>query len=158
MRRLAVVLATGFGVGYLPVAPATWASAATALCLLPLLPSLDWMALLVMIVVVTPLAIWAAGQAERELGHDARPIVIDEVAGMLVAVCGVPMAGHGSTRLGILLALAFVLFRVFDILKPFPVRQSQAFPGGYGVVVDDLLAGLYTNAALQIAARTWPPA
>lgn len=156
VRRLAVVLATGFGIGYLPIAPATWASAGTAVCLLALLPILDWVGLLAAIAVVTPIAIWAAGEAERDLGHDARPIVIDEVAGMLVAVCGVPMAGSGFPRLAMLLLLAFALFRVFDIWKPFPVGRSQALPGGFGIVVDDLLAGIYTNITLHIAVWVLP--
>ena len=156
MRRLAVLLATGFGIGYLPIAPATWASAAAALALFALLPGMDWILIVVAIVAITPLAIWTSGEAERRLGHDARPIVIDEVVGMLVSVCGVPMAGRGSAHLAIMLAIAFVFFRVFDIWKPYPARSSQSLPGGYGVVVDDILAGVYANISLHIVARVWP--
>jgi phosphatidylglycerophosphatase A len=156
VRRLAVLLATGFGIGYLPLAPATWASAVVTLAFFALLPRVDWIFTLAAIAVVTPLAIWASGEAERELGRDAHPIVIDEVAGMLVSVCGVPMLGRGSAYFAIMLALAFLLFRIFDIWKPYPVRGSQSLPGGYGVVVDDLLAGIYTNVSLQIIARAWP--
>jgi len=156
VRRLAVLLATGFGIGYLPVAPATWASAAVTLALLAFLPENGGMLTLVAIAALTPLAIWASGEAERQLGHDAHPIVIDEVAGMLVTVCGVPIAGGGTVHFGIMLAIAFALFRVFDIWKPYPVRGSQSLPGGYGVVVDDILAGVYANISLRIIARIWP--
>jgi phosphatidylglycerophosphatase A len=156
VRRLAVLLATGFGIGYLPIAPATWASAAVTLVFFALLPRMDWIVTLSAIVAITPLAIWASGEAERDLGHDARPIVIDEVAGMLVAVCAVPMGAGGGARFAIMLALAFALFRVFDIWKPYPIRGSQSLPGGCGVVADDLLAGIYTNVSLQIVARAWP--
>lgn len=156
MRRVAVVLATGFGIGYLPLAPATAASAATALGLAVLLPRIEFFPLLCVTVGVTVLALAVSGPAERILGKDAHPIVADEVAGMFVAVCGVPPIGHATPPLAITLVLAFALFRVFDIVKPFPVHQSQRLPGAIGVVADDLLAGLYTNAALQLAARLWP--
>ena len=156
MRRVAVVLATGFGIGYLPLAPATWASAVTALGLLVLLPRIGFPALLGVTIAVTALALAVSGPAERSLGHDAHPIVADEVAGMFVTVCGVPAIGRATPSFVITALLAFVLFRVFDIAKPFPVRQSQRLPGASGVVVDDLLAGLYANAVLQVAARLWP--
>jgi phosphatidylglycerophosphatase A len=156
VRRVAVVLATGFGIGYLPVAPATWASAATALGLAVLLPRIGFLPLLGATIGVTLAALAVSGPAERSLGHDAHPIVADEVAGMFVAVCGVPAIGHATPPLAITLVLAFALFRLFDIAKPFPVYQSQRLPGAFGVVVDDLLAGLYTNAALQLLARLWP--
>ena len=148
MRRLAVLLATGLGVGYIPFAPATWASLVTALCLLPFLPSLDPWILGAAILAVIALGIWVAGEAERSLGHDARPIVIDEIAGMLLAVWAVPL---GSRPL-VMLALAFVLFRCLDIWKPFPIRQSQQLPGGWGVMVDDVLAAAATNLLLRLAA------
>jgi phosphatidylglycerophosphatase A len=148
MRRLAVWLATGFGVGFIPFAPASWASLGTALCLLPFLPRLDPWILAAVILPLIPLGVWAAGEAERSLGHDARPIVIDEVAGMLLAVWGVPLGGRPI----VMLALAFVLFRCLDIWKPFPIRSSQRLPGGWGVMVDDILAGGATNVLLRLAA------
>ena len=153
MRPLVVLLATGFGIGRLPVAPATWASAAVALLLLPEAFRAP-LALGLAIAVVTPLAIWASGEAEKELGHDAHPIVIDEVAGMLVSVVAVP---HTSSSPALFLASAFLLFRFFDIVKPFPIRQSQALPGGWGVVTDDLLAGVATNLALRLAVLAGAP-
>jgi phosphatidylglycerophosphatase A len=88
------------------------------------------------------------------LGHDAHPIVIDEVAGMLIALLGVP---HRAASPALLLGSAFLLFRLFDIVKPFPIRQVQRLPGGWGVVTDDLLAGIATNLVLQLAARAGAP-
>jgi phosphatidylglycerophosphatase A len=152
MRRLAVVLATGFGIGRLPAAPATWASFAVALLLLSVsaaAPSaLAPLPVGLAILFLTPLAIWASGEAERELGHDARAIVADEAVGMLVAVWGVPRSGDGPPIL--LFGAAFLLFRFFDIAKPFPIGRSQRLPGGFGVVADDLLAGAASNAALRL--------
>jgi len=161
MRRAAVLLATAFGIGRFPVAPATAASlvVAVALALLAHLApsSLAPAPLLVAILVLLPLAVWSSGEAEKELGTDAKPIVIDEVIGMMVSVWGgLGMGALGGTgrlegpRAWIYLAAAFLLFRLFDILKPFGIRRSQALPGGYGVVVDDLLAGILTNLVLRI--------
>ena len=95
---------------------------------------------------------WAAHRAERLLGgKDPGAIVIDEVAGMTLAVLPFPPTAA-------VLAVAFVLFRVFDIAKPFPARSSQRAPGGIGVMVDDLVAGLYALAVIAIAraALAWP--
>ncbi len=155
MRRLAVLLATGLGLGRLPVAPATWASAATALLLLPILPRLGLPAFLALTAAVTALAILVCGPAEKTLGHDAHPIVLDEVAGMMVTMCGVPAFGPAHPPYALALAAGFVLFRVFDIWKPPPVNQAQALPGAFGVVTDDVLAGIYANLVLQLLARVW---
>lgn len=150
MRRIAVFLATGLGIGYLPAFPATWASFVTALVFLPVRTHLTPLLCLLLAALLTPLAIAASHEAEKTLGHDARPIVIDEVAGMLVGAIGLR---HPPGAAGVLeLVLLFGLFRVFDIVKPWPVRQSQRFPGGFGVVIDDLLAGGYTAGALWLLA------
>jgi len=146
MRRPAVWIATGFGVGFLPVAPATWASLFVALVLAAIPGGSDPLILGVLIAALCPLAVWASGKAEEDLGRDAHPIVIDEVVGMLVAVWGISTVGRAPLVLG----LGFLWFRLFDILKPFPIRQSQALPGGWGVVVDDLLAGAASNLMLRL--------
>ena len=149
MRPLAILLATGFGLGRLPVAPATWASAAVALLLVPEAVRAPFV-LGIALLVVVPLAIWASGEAERELGHDAHPIVIDEAAGMLVAVLGV---GHGAGSPARFLVAAFLLFRFFDIIKLYPINHLERLPGAWGVLLDDVGAGLYTNLILQIFLR-----
>ena len=103
-------------------------------------------------VVVTLVGIWAAGRAERVLGgKDPGAIVIDEVAGMTLSALLIPLTFWA-------LAVAFLLFRVFDIVKPPPARASQHLSGGFGVMVDDLIAGLYALAVLALlrAAVGWP--
>lgn len=129
------MIASVLGAGHAPVASGTVGSALTlvALWLIPFTPR----GLLVTLVVVTVAGIWAAGRVERALGQkDPGVIVIDEVAGMMLSVLFLPRALP-------VLVTAFLLFRLFDIWKPFPARESQALSGGLGVMVDDLVAGLY---------------
>ncbi len=127
-----------FGAGYSPVASGTVGSLVTAVALW-LLP-LTRPRMVVALVVVTVLGIWAGSRVERALGRkDPGVIVIDEVAGMLLSVVLLPL----PLSIPVLVA-AFLLFRLFDIWKPFPARESQALTGGMGVMVDDLIAGLYT--------------
>ena len=87
---------------------------------------------------------WAAARAERLLGRkDAGPIVIDEVAGMFLSTLALPRS------LGLLVS-AFLLFRFFDIAKPFPIRRAEVLSGGIGVMLDDLIAGSYTLGILWV--------
>ena len=134
MKGLVRFLATFGPVGYAPVAPATAGSAVVALIgwFLPV-PALA--VTLVLIAVGTALAVWVAGEAEKELGHDAKPIVVDEAIGQSLALLLVP---HTLPAF----AAAFVLFRVFDVWKPLGAREIQRLPGGLGVVADDVIAGL----------------
>ena len=148
MAGPAVWLATGFGLGYLPIAPATWASfaVAAALALFTLRGPLDPVVLTVALGISVLAGVWSSGVAERTLGHDAKPIVIDEIAGMLLSVWLLPL----GSRPFLTLFLAFAFFRVFDIWKPGPIRSSQRLPGGWGIVIDDLLAGAATNLTLRL--------
>jgi phosphatidylglycerophosphatase A len=134
LRALARIIATLGPVGSFPVAPATAGSAVVALAgyFLPV-PAL-WVALL-LILACTALAVWSAGEAELTLGHDAKPIVIDEVVGQSLALLFVP---HSPLAF----FAAFVLFRIFDVLKPLGAREIQHLPGGWGIVADDVVAGL----------------
>jgi phosphatidylglycerophosphatase A len=108
--------------------------------------------LVVFFLVVTIVGTWAAHVVERALGDkDPGVIVVDEVAGMTLSVLALPLT------LPVLL-VAFVLFRIFDVVKPFPANRAQALSGGLGVMIDDLIAGLYTLLVLM-ALRTvlgWP--
>jgi phosphatidylglycerophosphatase A len=98
--------------------------------------------LLLALAAVTAVGIWAGARAERAIGtKDPGVIVIDEVAGMMLSVCLLP-------RTPAVLLTAFVLFRVLDVWKPFPARQSQVIAGGLGVMVDDLIAGAYALAVI----------
>jgi phosphatidylglycerophosphatase A len=133
-------------VGRAPLAPGTVASAVTvaALWLLNLSP----IALTAVLIAVTALGTWAADEAERALGGGKDPgaIVVDEVAGMTLSVLVLPQTAA-------VLAVAFLLFRVFDVTKPFPANVAQRLRGGLGVMVDDLIAGLY--ALLLVIAIRW---
>ena len=144
------MVATACGAGYSPIAPGT-AGSLVALLLLWLIP-FSRPALIAFFLVVTIAGTWAAHAAEPALGEkDPGAIVIDEVAGMTLSVLLVPLT------LPALLA-AFVLFRIFDIVKPFPANRAQALPGGFGVMVDDLIAGLYALVILLVSRRLagWP--
>ena len=102
-------------------------------------------ALAAVLIAVTVLGVWAADEAERALGaKDPGAIVVDEVAGMTLSVLALPPTPA-------VLAAGFVLFRIFDVLKPFPANVAQRLPGGAGVVVDDLIAGVYAAALLHLA-------
>ena len=151
LDRLAVAIATVGGAGRAPFAPGTVASAVTivVLAVVPFTPT----ALMGFFVLVTFGGIWASQRAERTLaaGKDPGLIVVDEVAGMTLSVLLLPLT------VPVLLA-AFVLFRVFDVLKPFPANVSQRLPGGVGVMADDLIAGVYALVILLVSRRMlgWP--
>lgn len=141
MEVLVRVIATGCYTGYSPAAPGTAGSLLALLLCWTLAPvtTLPYMSL---IVVAIPIGIWSAGRAEQRFGHDAPQIVIDEMIGMFVTMLALP-------RTLLALGLGFVLFRLLDIVKPFPAYQSQRLPGGLGVVIDDVIAGVYANVLVR---------
>jgi phosphatidylglycerophosphatase A len=135
-------IATAGGLGHVPYAPGTVTSLPVALAVWWLRPGDA--TLLVVTAVVAVVGVWAAGREEARVGtKDPPTIVIDEVAGMLIACFGHPRT------LPWVLGL-FIAFRVLDVLKPFGINRLQALPGGYGVVVDDLLAGIYVSLLGQL--------
>jgi phosphatidylglycerophosphatase A len=152
---LARLIATFFGAGYFPIAPATFASAIVAALLFALGPGPDQLARghvwpeAIVILLLVPVAIWSAHKAEKTLGHDASPIVIDEVVGQMIALWHAPRSWPWVLA-------GFLLFRVFDVLKPLGADRAQDLPGGFGIVTDDVLAGLYAAAVLQ-AFLLWGP-
>ena len=144
----ASLVATFFGIGRLRPGPGTWGSAATvllwAVLAQALAPSLRTPAAVGLSLLVTLIGIPAATQVARGAGvKDPQFVVIDEVAGQLVALIAVPLAWRSFLA-------AFILFRVFDIVKPPPVRQLEAIPEGAGIVLDDVAAGLYALAAVHL--------
>ncbi|MDH3394414.1 MAG: phosphatidylglycerophosphatase A [Desulfobulbaceae bacterium] len=150
MDRLIMFLATGFGSGYLPKAPGTWGTlVALPIHFLLVRTSPNIYALLMAGLVVFGILI--AGSAEKILDQgDPGCVVIDEIAGMLVTLIGAPL--NWKTIL-----IGFALFRFFDILKPFPINiADQRFHGGIGIMLDDLIAGLYALIILQILCRFTP--
>ena len=150
MDRLIMLLATGFGAGYLPKAPGTWGTLVALpihLLLIRLAPANYALALAGMLV----LGFFVAGSAEKIIDRaDPGMVVIDEIVGMLITLIGAP---HHWLPL----AIGFCLFRFFDILKPFPIHLvDQRFHGGLGIMLDDVVAGLYSLILLQLICR-WLP-
>jgi phosphatidylglycerophosphatase A len=143
MNKILKNIATLGFVGYLPVAPGTWGSLVSVVFVALLHPSLTVQAILIMVGFV--IGTISSTVAERVIGQtDSGHIIIDEFIGFLVSVVYLPQT------YGYLIA-AFFLFRFFDILKPFPIRQAErSLKGGFGIMTDDVLAGIYTNAILQI--------
>lgn len=98
---------------------------------------------LVLTIILIPLGVWSAGEAERTLGRDSPHIIIDEMSGMMVAFFAFP---HSLVNL----TVAFALFRLLDIFKPPPLNKLQGLKGGWGVMADDLGAGILTNLLLRL--------
>lgn len=137
-------VATGFGSGFFPIAPGTAGSLVglAAWCAFPGLPLHGGPGMFVFLAAALLIGILASGPAEREFGKDGGPIVVDEVVGQWIAVAGLPMTPFTAVS-------GFVLFRVFDVLKPFPAGRSQSWGGGLGVMADDVFAGLWAQLALR---------
>ena len=141
MRSVAVACATALGVGYAPVAPGTFGSAVGVLIwwLLPASPLVQGTAILAVFAV----GVWSSAVAERHFNRtDPGFVVIDEVAGMLVTLFLNPVGWAGAVG-------GFVLFRLFDVVKPYPANRLEQLHGGMGVMADDAMAGVYANLALR---------
>jgi len=143
-EKAILYVASGFKTGYLPFAPGTF-GALLGLPICFLLSKMDVLPVLLAVFVFTIFAVWIAGKAQSITGlEDPGCIVIDEIAGLMIGLLGVPF-GLFSTVLG------FTFFRLFDIFKPFPIRfLEKNFSGGTGVVIDDVAAGIYSNLLLRI--------
>jgi phosphatidylglycerophosphatase A len=148
--RLGVSIATCGGVGYAPIAPGTFGSAA-GLLLLWLLRSTGSLTLeLTAIVVVWVLGVWSASVAERALGQvDPGPVVIDEVLGMLLTLAAVPVNLTGVVA-------GFFVFRALDIIKPWPARQLERLHGGLGIMADDAMVAVYGNLVMHALVAALP--
>jgi phosphatidylglycerophosphatase A len=141
-----VLFATAFHVGRIPYAPGTVASAVALLAFLPL-RHLPWVAHLAIAAILLALGGLTAGRAADALGaKDPPAVVIDEVVGCWVALLAVPPRWPW-------LVCAFVLFRLFDIWKPFPADRVERLGGGWGIMLDDLIAAAYANLSVQALSR-----
>ena len=150
MTRLAVFIATFGYCGYFPIAPGTVGSAAGLL----LYGGVRWtqspIAEALAIAVLFAAGVWAGTTAERYFGGiDPGPVVIDEVAGMLITLAFVPVGVGGAIA-------GFVLFRIFDVIKPFPAGRLERLHGGLGVMADDAMAAVYANITLRVIALFLP--
>jgi phosphatidylglycerophosphatase A len=172
--RFVLAVATSLGLGYLPKAPGTFGSlAGVALGWAAMTisqqqfaprigmgehsnPAASWwinfaMNEFAMIVIISFVGVWAADRTAKYLQReDPQIVVIDEVAGQLIAYMGLATPRTFAVNWKYLL-LGFILFRVFDIWKPFPARQAESLPGGLGIMADDWIAGIYAALGLWIA-------
>jgi phosphatidylglycerophosphatase A len=143
MIRLAIFVATAGYAGYFPIAPGTIGSI-VGLAVYGLVRWVDSpLAEISAIVATAILGVWAGTVAERYFGGiDPGPVVIDEILGMLVTLAFIPVGWAGATA-------GFFIFRVLDIIKPFPAGRFESLPGGWGVMADDAMAAVYGNIALR---------
>lgn len=144
MTRLAVFLATAGYCGYFPVAPGTVGSAAGLVVYLIVWWAQSPVLEVGLIAALFAVGVWAGTIAERYFGGiDPGPIVLDEVVGMLITLAFVPVGIGGAVA-------GFFLFRLFDVIKPFPARRLESLHGGLGVMADDAMAAVYANISLRV--------
>jgi phosphatidylglycerophosphatase A len=142
-KKLITFLATGFGSGLSPFAPGTMGTLVGVVICLLCLP-LPWPMRLLIVIALSALSIYVSGRAEKIYKKkDDQRIVIDEIVGFQITMLPVAITV-------LHLCVGFVLFRIFDILKPFPINNLQRLPGGWGVVIDDVGAGIYAGAVMLL--------
>jgi phosphatidylglycerophosphatase A len=149
--KVATVLATAGYVGFAPFAPGTFGSAVGLAVYAVVAQSDSWVIEAVVLAVVLTLGIWSAGHVEQELGKDPGAVVIDEVAGMLVTLAFLEVSLAGA-------AVGFFIFRLLDVIKPPPARRLEDLHGGPGIVLDDVMAGIYSNIVLRGLISFFPDA
>lgn len=139
-------IATVFGIGYIQKGAGT--IAAIIYCLLWYLsPAVGLIATVTAILAVTVLGIWSGNHVEKQWGKDSNRVVIDEFAGMMITLINTPVQIK-------YLITGLLLFRFFDIVKPLGIRKLELIKGGWGVMADDVLAGIYALIVLQIIVYT----
>ena len=148
-EKAAVFLATGFYVGTIPFAPGTFGSL-IGLPFCYLLAEIQLGAAIIATLLLIGLAIWISNAAERTLKRkDPGCIVVDEMAGMAVTLIGLPFNFT-------IVVTGFILFRILDILKPFPIRVlDKRLSGGLGIVADDVVAGIFSNIIIRMLLYYW---
>lgn len=144
MKVLSHILSTCLGIGWFPVAPGTLTSALIVLLYRYVLSGWSDLVYLAMLCLLFLVGAFVSGISSRAFRkEDPRPVVIDEALGQLLVVFRLnPDWLH--------LGIAFLLFRLFDILKPFPIKKVESFPGGWGIMLDDLVAAVYAGILVQV--------
>jgi len=150
MTRVAVFVATVAYSGYFPFAPGTIGSAAGLIVYLLVWWAQSALVESALILGLFLAGVWAGTTAERYFGGiDPGPVVIDEVVGMLIALAFIPVGLSGALA-------GFVLFRIFDVIKPFPAGRLERLHGGFGVMADDAMAAVYANISLRVLIAVFP--
>lgn len=139
-----LLLSSWFGLGRLPLAPGTWGTLG-AVPLVLIISYFGPVPAVISLAVIIPLAVWISGISQKLIGKDDPPeVVIDEVAGYFIAVFLLPFSWWSFIP-------GFILFRIFDILKPFPIRMiHKKVKGGIGICLDDIVAGIYANVCIRL--------
>ena len=144
MKVFSKITATFFGVGYFPVAPGTVTSAVIVLLYKFFLHRLSWPIYLLIFFMMFGLGIIVSDIYSRMLKkEDPRTVVIDEAAGQMIAMF--LLSPQWS-----ICAASFFLFRIFDIVKPFPIKRAETFPGGFGIMLDDIVAAIFTGILINL--------
>lgn len=142
--RAGLFVATCAYIGFAPVAPGTFGSAAGLLVYAALRQASSTALDLAVIVVLFAAGVWSAGVAERELKNtDPGPVVLDEVVGMLITLALVPVNLTGAI-------VGFIVFRILDVVKPWPSARFEALHGGLGIMADDAMAAVYGNLLMRV--------
>jgi phosphatidylglycerophosphatase A len=148
MKSLSKIIATFFGVGYFPVAPGTLTSLIVVLLYKFYLHSLSWPFYLLLLFLLFSVAIFTSTKYSLEIKkHDPRRIVIDEAFGQLLVLFQI---GESWGTGWLPLLSCFLLFRIFDIIKPFPIKKVETLPEGWGIVMDDLVAAVYAGVIINL--------
>lgn len=149
MTRLALLIATAGGAGYFPIAPGTVGSAVGVVIYL-LTQQMSTAVQVGLLVAISLVGIWASSAAARHFGReDPGYVVVDEVAGQLMTLLLLDVNWIG-------VGLGFLVFRILDIIKPWPAGRFESLPGGLGIMADDLMAGAYGWLILWAAVTAWP--
>lgn len=150
MTRFAVFLATAGYTGYFPIAPGTVGSAVGLVAYAAVARAHSPLVEIAVILMLFAAGVWAGTIAERYFGGiDPGPIVLDEVVGMLITLAFIPVGWTGALA-------GFFLFRVFDVIKPFPAGRLEKLHGGLGVMADDAMAAVYANVSLRLLLAFFP--
>lgn len=146
------LIATSFGVGFLPVAPGTWGALVGIILWLPLylwLPGAPaWLITVLLIAFFAVAGTWASTVSEKYWGKDPVAACVDETVGQLISM--LPLCGGPAEAPWWLIAVSFALFRLFDIFKPLGIRKMEILPGGLGMMADDMLAALYSACIVDL--------
>ena len=142
MIKVHQILTSFFGIGFIPKGGGTVAAIATCLLWYVAIEQPDSILAIFSTLLITVYGVWGANEVEEIWGKDSSKVVVDEVAGMMIALLLIPITFINIT-------IALVLFRFFDIVKPLMVRRLENLPKGWGVMGDDVLAGFYSNLVLQ---------
>ncbi|MEX0609833.1 MAG: phosphatidylglycerophosphatase A [Balneolaceae bacterium] len=155
MDRIKLLVGSGFGVGYAPVAPGTLASLVALLPLYWIITSHNLLLLPALLLLFCALTLWVSSSFEERFGKDPAKLVTDEWAGQFLTFSGISFTGIFSSDILFLLT-GFVLFRLFDIWKPLGIKRIQNLHSGWGVLADDLVAGFYALICLKTLTFVWP--